>query len=141
MTNQASSAHRCHAIGCETPVPPKLLMCRAHWNRVPKVLQAQVWAHYRPGQEVDKLAKRVPELERQLKDLQNFDEQIAETVSNMGHDRDAQAGEAQRLRAALELIEAIESPASSIQGDHEVRRRMVNVARDALAPSAGQGPS
>lgn len=47
-------SHVCHARGCKTPVPPKLLMCRKHWRMVPRKLQAAVWAHYRPGQEVDK---------------------------------------------------------------------------------------
>jgi hypothetical protein len=35
-------------------VPPRLLMCSRHWRMVPAELQAQVWKHYRPGQEVDK---------------------------------------------------------------------------------------
>lgn len=48
------SAHHCHAKGCEVKVPPKLLMCPRHWRMVPRALQAQVWKHYRPGQEVDK---------------------------------------------------------------------------------------
>lgn len=46
--------HVCHAIGCEVEVPPKMLMCLRHWRMVPKVLQARVWATYRPGQEIDK---------------------------------------------------------------------------------------
>ena len=40
-------AHVCHAEGCDTPVPPKLLMCLKHWRRVPKQLQAAVWNNYR----------------------------------------------------------------------------------------------
>jgi len=47
-------SHTCHARGCPTPVAPKLLMCAKHWKLVPRLEQAQVWAHYRPGQEVDK---------------------------------------------------------------------------------------
>jgi hypothetical protein len=47
-------AHTCHAEGCSTKVPPKLLMCARHWRLVPKDLQSRVWATYRPGQEVDK---------------------------------------------------------------------------------------
>ncbi len=46
--------HNCHAIGCETPVSPRLLMCLRHWRMVPKHLQEDVWRHYRPGQEVTK---------------------------------------------------------------------------------------
>lgn len=47
-------SHRCHARGCQTPVPPKMFMCRPHWFMVPRVLQARVWATYRPGQEIRK---------------------------------------------------------------------------------------
>jgi hypothetical protein len=46
--------HRCHANGCEVEVPPKMFMCRKHWYKVPKRLQALIWKHYRPGQEIDK---------------------------------------------------------------------------------------
>lgn len=46
--------HRCHADGCETPVPPKMLMCRRHWFMVPRLLQARIWQHYVPGQEIRK---------------------------------------------------------------------------------------
>lgn len=46
--------HVCHAVGCTTPVPPRLLMCGRHWAMVPKALQREVWATYRHGQEVDK---------------------------------------------------------------------------------------
>lgn len=43
--------HKCHAIGCDVPVPPHLLMCRSHWVQVPKAEQQAVWAAYQPGQE------------------------------------------------------------------------------------------
>lgn len=46
--------HTCHAIGCNLIVPPRMLMCLRHWRMVPKALQADVWATYRPGQEIDK---------------------------------------------------------------------------------------
>ena len=46
--------HHCHAIGCETPVPPRLLMCSKHWFMVPKALQNAVWRYYVPGQEIRK---------------------------------------------------------------------------------------
>lgn len=52
MTKPAG--HTCHAHRCERVVPPRLLMCLAHWRRVPRRLQAGVWAHYRTGQEADK---------------------------------------------------------------------------------------
>ena len=46
--------HECHAEGCETPVPPRMLMCPKHWRMVPAQLKAGVWATYVPGQEVRK---------------------------------------------------------------------------------------
>jgi hypothetical protein len=46
--------HTCHARGCATPVKPEMLMCFAHWRRVPKKIQRAVWAAYRPGQCDDK---------------------------------------------------------------------------------------
>jgi hypothetical protein len=49
-----NALHLCHAKGCKTPVPPRLLMCGKHWRLVPRPLQQAVWRHYRPGQEVDK---------------------------------------------------------------------------------------
>jgi len=48
------SRHLCHARQCQTAVPPRMLMCRKHWFMVPRALQRQVWALYRPGQEVRK---------------------------------------------------------------------------------------
>jgi hypothetical protein len=42
--------HTCHALGCTTPCKPEYLMCPSHWRHVPKKLQRQVWATYRPGQ-------------------------------------------------------------------------------------------
>ena len=47
-------AHHCHARGCAASIPPQMLMCRRHWVMVPREVQRQVWATYRPGQEVDK---------------------------------------------------------------------------------------
>ena len=46
--------HVCHAEGCETRVPPRLLMCPMHWRMVPHQVQRRVWAAYVPGQEVRK---------------------------------------------------------------------------------------
>ena len=42
--------HHCHARGCQIVVPPEMLMCRAHWARVPRKIQQAVWRNYRPGQ-------------------------------------------------------------------------------------------
>lgn len=44
-------AHTCHAIGCDVPVPRKMLMCRQHWRLVPRAAQQAVWAAYELGQE------------------------------------------------------------------------------------------
>lgn len=49
-----AAMHTCHARGCRTRVPPKLLMCARHWRQVPRPLQRAVWSTYRPGQEIDK---------------------------------------------------------------------------------------
>ena len=46
--------HLCHAMGCEVAVPPRLLMCRRHWQMVPRNLQAAVYDAYVPGQELRK---------------------------------------------------------------------------------------
>lgn len=43
-------AHTCHAIACEKPVPPQMLMCKKHWFMVPLKLRNRVWATYRDGQ-------------------------------------------------------------------------------------------
>lgn len=48
------SNHVCHATGCDTQVPPRMLMCRKHWFMVPREIQAQVWAKYVLGQEIRK---------------------------------------------------------------------------------------
>lgn len=42
--------HRCHALGCETKVPPERLMCPRHWRMVPRDVQREVWQWYREGQ-------------------------------------------------------------------------------------------
>lgn len=35
--------HRCHALGCKRACPPRWLMCRECWARVPSDLQAEVY--------------------------------------------------------------------------------------------------
>lgn len=47
-------SHHCHALGCDVPVPPRMHMHKAHWAMVPRSLQRELWAAYRPGQERDK---------------------------------------------------------------------------------------
>lgn len=46
--------HLCHAYGCEKMIKPELLCCAEHWRMVPDVIQKEVWAAYRRGQEQDK---------------------------------------------------------------------------------------
>jgi len=48
------SEHFCHAKACKVIVPPKRLMCKRHWFKVPENLRRKVWREYRPGQEADK---------------------------------------------------------------------------------------
>jgi hypothetical protein len=43
--------HTCHAMRCETKVPPRMFMCLRHWRMVPRAMQANIWAQYVPGQE------------------------------------------------------------------------------------------
>lgn len=47
-------SHKCHATGCEKEVPPRMLMCAAHWRMVPKTIQRRVWNTYVEGQEIRK---------------------------------------------------------------------------------------
>lgn len=47
-------AHHCHARGCDTTVPPEMLMCKAHWFRLPSKIRRAVWMTYREGQCDDK---------------------------------------------------------------------------------------
>lgn len=46
--------HTCHAPNCTIPVPPELFACKQHWNQIPRMLRAKIWAAYRPGQEITK---------------------------------------------------------------------------------------
>lgn len=51
--------HTCHHPHCNLEVPPAMASCRAHWYALSKEIRTQVWAHYRPGQEVDKSPSRM----------------------------------------------------------------------------------
>ena len=37
------SEHHCHALGCKADCPPRWLMCRPCWAKVPADLQAEVY--------------------------------------------------------------------------------------------------
>jgi hypothetical protein len=47
-------AHHCHWPGCDKDVPPAMWGCKPHWFRLPLRLRNQIWATYRPGQEISK---------------------------------------------------------------------------------------
>lgn len=48
---RGDAAHTCHAIECEKPVPPRMLMCARHWGMLPNDHKKAIWRTYRPGQE------------------------------------------------------------------------------------------
>jgi len=48
------SDHRCHAHGCTSRVPPRMMMCLGHWTMLRPALRRAIWREYRPGQENDK---------------------------------------------------------------------------------------
>lgn len=50
--------HLCHWPGCQQEVPPARWGCTPHWYQLPKALRDQIWATYRPGQEVTKTPSR-----------------------------------------------------------------------------------
>lgn len=52
--NPTKNPHTCHAMGCERVVPPAMFMCRQHWFMLPRLMRAEVWAAYVPGQEITK---------------------------------------------------------------------------------------
>lgn len=54
MSDARRPRHTCHALGCETPVPPRMWGCKRHWFAVPAWLRARVWATYVSGQEIRK---------------------------------------------------------------------------------------
>jgi hypothetical protein len=54
LRDRPRDGHTCHWPGCDRQVPPAMLMCRAHWFRLPKALRDGIWRAYRPGQENDK---------------------------------------------------------------------------------------
>ncbi len=44
------SEHKCHAIGCETPCKPEMLMCKRHWTMLPNPRKRSVLREYKAGQ-------------------------------------------------------------------------------------------
>lgn len=49
-TSHEMADHRCHVSWCKTRCKPEYLMCGVHWAMVPKLLQFEVYRHYRVGQ-------------------------------------------------------------------------------------------
>lgn len=47
----STTAHTCHAEGCERVVPRRMFMCKTHWFALPKLMRDRIWATYTPGQE------------------------------------------------------------------------------------------
>jgi len=45
--------HHCHWPGCDQQVPPAMWGCKKHWFKLPQRLRNEIWAAYRPGQEVN----------------------------------------------------------------------------------------
>jgi len=41
--DETMSDHHCHALGCKSDCPPRWLMCRPCWSRVPPDVQAEVY--------------------------------------------------------------------------------------------------
>lgn len=65
--------HRCHRPGCDLPVPPRLLACRAHWFQLVRAapeLAAAIVSAYRRGQEITKTPSA--EYLDAFKQVQNF---------------------------------------------------------------------
>lgn len=52
------SKHSCAVPGCGEKIPRRLLMCAAHWARVPLPLQRAVYATWRKGFSASYLAAR-----------------------------------------------------------------------------------
>lgn len=50
--------HTCHWPGCDKLVPPAMWGCRLHWYQLPINLRNDIWATYRPGQEITKNPSR-----------------------------------------------------------------------------------
>ena len=69
MAQNQIRKHHCHWPGCDKQVPPAMWGCSTHWFKLPAQLRSQVWATYRPGQEINgtptklyvDVAKRVQE--------------------------------------------------------------------------------
>ncbi len=51
-----AETHTCPATGCRRQLPQHILACPAHWRRVPRDLQRQVYATWARGRMPDPVA-------------------------------------------------------------------------------------
>lgn len=59
MRRGPTPGHHCHwPGGCKVITAAAQYCCTAHWRRIPRYLQRQIWAAYRIGQETDKTPTR-----------------------------------------------------------------------------------
>jgi hypothetical protein len=52
--SKGTGNHHCHWPGCEKLVPPAMWGCSRHWFKLPARIRRNIWAAYRPGQEISK---------------------------------------------------------------------------------------
>lgn len=45
---------KCSAVGCTQMIESKILMCRPHWRKVPRLIQTEIWKQYDPFAEKQK---------------------------------------------------------------------------------------
>ena len=84
--------HHCHVFQCETPCPPRLLMCPFHWKMVPRHIQQWVYRTFQDGQTNWQKTGVLPSLEWHVA----ADSAIAAVAAKEGHN----LGAAQALRRA-----------------------------------------
>ena len=44
--------HTCQVDGCEVPIPKTWVMCRRHWQMLPRPMRKSVWSSYLVGEEL-----------------------------------------------------------------------------------------
>lgn len=50
--------HTCHWPGCRLKVAPASWGCYRHWMMLPRAIREEIWATFRPGQEITKTPSR-----------------------------------------------------------------------------------
>lgn len=98
--------HHCHALGCVAACPPRWLMCKPCWSRVPASLQAEVYRTVKlRGPDVD--ATWAPWWRAQAKAIAY----VAFLVSPDEQKRDSY------LAREMRIADEMESPSSPEAGD------------------------